>query len=70
MNIKPDLTTGRPAGLAGPDRVIANVPDGMQAVVVARQVEARLKAEPEAPVSLVFVARDGRRLDRMSDILA
>ncbi len=64
MNIKPDLTAGRAT------RVTANVPDGMQAIVLAREIEARLKAAPTAPVSLVFVARDGRRLDRMADILA
>jgi transcription-repair coupling factor (superfamily II helicase) len=58
MNVKPDF----PADAARPDRVISNVPDGMQPIVLARQVEARLKADPAAPVSLVFVARDGRRL--------
>ena len=63
MNIKPDLPTSRAT------RVVANVPDGMQPIVLAREVEARLKAAPMAPVSLVFVARDGRRLDRMADIL-
>jgi transcription-repair coupling factor (superfamily II helicase) len=65
MNLKPNLpTTGRP------DRVIANVPDGMQAITLARQVEKRLASAPDAPVSIVFVARDGRRLDRMAEILA
>ncbi|MGN6102368.1 MAG: transcription-repair coupling factor, partial [Devosia sp.] len=65
MNVKPDF----PADAARPDRVISNVPDGMQPIVLARQVEARLKADPAAPVSLVFVARDGRRLERMAEIL-
>jgi transcription-repair coupling factor (superfamily II helicase) len=51
------------------DRTISNVPDGMQPVVLARLVEERLKASPDAPVSAVFVARDGRRLQRMSEIL-
>ncbi len=51
------------------DRAIANVPDGMQPVVLARLVEERLKALPDAPVSAVFVARDGRRLQRMAEIL-
>lgn len=51
------------------DRTISNVPDGMQPVVLARLVEERLKAAPDAPVSAVFVARDGRRLQRMSEIL-
>ena len=36
-----------------PDRIIANVPDGMQPLMLARLVEARLKAEPEAPVGAV-----------------
>ena len=64
MNVKPNLpATDRPG------RVVANVPDGMQPIVLAREVEKRLAAAPDAPVSLVFVARDGRRLDRMADIL-
>jgi transcription-repair coupling factor (superfamily II helicase) len=52
------------------DRILTNVPDGMQPVVLARHVEARLKADPEARVAAVFVARDGRRLQRMADVLA
>ena len=51
------------------DRTLANVPDGMQPVVLARLIEQRLKAAPEAAVSAVFVARDGRRLQRMADVL-
>ena len=51
------------------DRTLANVPDGMQPVVLARLVEERLRAAPKAPVSVVFVARDGRRMQRMSEIL-
>ena len=51
------------------DRTISNVPDGMQPIVLARLVEARLKAEPGAKVGAVFVARDGRRLQRMAEIL-
>ena len=41
----------------------------MQPVVLARLVEERLKAAPDARVAAVFVARDGRRLQRMEDIL-
>ena len=48
---------------------IVNVPDGMQPFVLARLVEERLKAAPDGPVALVFVARDGRRLQRMADML-
>jgi transcription-repair coupling factor (superfamily II helicase) len=55
--------------LTRPTRTIVNVPDGMQPVVLARLVEERLKAEPEAKVAAVFVARDGRRLQRMEDIV-
>ena len=55
--------------LTRPTRTIVNVPDGLQPVVLARLVEERLKAAPEAKVSLVFVARDGRRLQRMEDVL-
>ena len=51
------------------DRTISNVPDGMQPVVLARLVEERLKAAPDAAVSAVFVARDGRRMQRMVEIL-
>jgi transcription-repair coupling factor (superfamily II helicase) len=55
--------------LTRPTRTIVNVPDGMQPVVLARFVEERLKAEPDAKVAAVFVARDGRRLQRMDDVL-
>jgi transcription-repair coupling factor (superfamily II helicase) len=51
------------------DRILTNVPDGMQPVVLARLVEKRLKDAPDATVSAVFVARDGRRLQRMADVL-
>lgn len=51
------------------DRTISNVPDGMQPVVLARLVEERLKAAPNAAVSAVFVARDGRRMQRMVEIV-
>ncbi|MBL8592059.1 MAG: transcription-repair coupling factor [Devosia sp.] len=51
------------------DRTLSNVPDGMQPVVLARLVEERLRAAPEAAVSAVFVARDGRRMQRMVEIL-
>ncbi|VAW23106.1 Transcription-repair coupling factor [hydrothermal vent metagenome] len=52
-----------------PSRIMANVPDGMQASVLALMVEKRLKEAPEAPVSLVFVARDGARMQRQATIL-
>ena len=53
-----------------PDRTISNVPDGMQPVVLARLVEERLKAAHAGdPVAAVFVARDGRRMQRMFEIL-
>ena len=64
MNVNPNLP-----GASRPGRLIANVPDGMQPIILVRQIEARLKSSPEAAVSIVFVARDGRRLDRMADIL-
>jgi transcription-repair coupling factor (superfamily II helicase) len=51
------------------DRTIANVPDGMQPVVFARLVEERLKRAPHEGVAAVFVARDGRRMQRMLEIL-
>ncbi|HWA20050.1 MAG TPA: DEAD/DEAH box helicase, partial [Devosia sp.] len=55
--------------LKRPTRTIVNVPDGMQPVVLARLVEERLKEAPDAAVAAVFVARDGRRLQRMEDVL-
>ncbi|HEY4200465.1 MAG TPA: transcription-repair coupling factor [Devosiaceae bacterium] len=54
---------------SGSARTLSNVPDGMQPVVIARLVEERLKTAPESPVAAVFVARDGRRLQRMSETL-
>ena len=51
------------------DRIFANVPDGMQPLTLARLVEARLKASPDAAVGAVFVARDGGRLLRMAEVL-
>ncbi|WP_224702238.1 transcription-repair coupling factor [Devosia aquimaris] len=58
-----DATPLRPA------RTIANVPDGMQPMVLARLIEQRINAAPEDAASLVFVARDGRRLQRMAEVL-
>ena len=53
-----------------PVRTLASVPDGMQPMVLARLVADRLKSAPDDPVSLVFVARDGRRMQRLADVLA
>ncbi|WP_246018270.1 transcription-repair coupling factor [Pelagibacterium montanilacus] len=53
----------------GPDRILANLPDGLQPAMLARMVERRLAEAPDAAASIVFVARDGRRLLRMADIL-
>ena len=55
--------------LTRPTRTIVNVPDGMQPMTLARVVEDRLMAAPDARVAAVFVARDGRRLQRMDDVL-
>jgi transcription-repair coupling factor (superfamily II helicase) len=52
-----------------PTRTIANVPDGMQPMVVARLLQQRIEAAPDDAAALVFVARDGRRMQRMADIL-
>lgn len=62
-----DLQTG--ADLRDPDLILANVPEGMQPFVLAELVEKRLAEAPDAPVSLVFVARDGSRLSQAADIL-
>ncbi|MEQ8594144.1 MAG: transcription-repair coupling factor [Parvibaculum sp.] len=56
-------------GTAPKVRTISNVPDGMQPMVLAQLVEQRLKDAPEDTASLVFVARDGRRMQRMAEIL-
>ncbi len=55
--------------LIRPTRTIVNVPDGMQPTVLGRLIEQRLKDQPGARVAAVFVARDGRRLQRMEDVL-
>ncbi|MGV8830524.1 MAG: transcription-repair coupling factor [Devosia sp.] len=52
-----------------PGRTIANVPDGMQPMVLARLIQQRIEAAPDDAASVVFVARDGRRLQRMADML-
>jgi hypothetical protein len=52
-----------------PTRTIANVPDGMQPMVLAKLVQQRIEAAPDDAASIVFVARDGRRLQRMAEIL-
>jgi transcription-repair coupling factor (superfamily II helicase) len=57
------------AGVAPTLRTLSNVPDGMQPMVLARLVEQRLKDVPEDTASLVFVARDGRRMQRMAEVL-
>ena len=57
------------AGVAPTLRTLSNVPDGMQPMVLARLVEQRLKDAPDDTASLVFVARDGRRMQRMAEVL-
>ncbi|MCP8882065.1 transcription-repair coupling factor [Devosia sp. XJ19-1] len=57
------------SGVAPTPRTISNVPDGMQPMVLARLVEQRLEDAPDDAASLVFVARDGRRMQRMAEML-
>jgi transcription-repair coupling factor (superfamily II helicase) len=57
------------AGVAPTLRTISNVPDGMQPMALARLVEQRLRDAPDDTASLVFVARDGRRMQRMAEVL-
>ncbi len=52
-----------------PGLILANVPDGMQGMVIASLVAKRLAEAPDDPVSLVFVARDGARLQRLGNIV-
>jgi transcription-repair coupling factor (superfamily II helicase) len=54
---------------AKPLRTIVNVPDGMQPIVLARLVEERLQAAPDATVSVVMVTRDNRRLARLTEVM-
>src|SRR5690606_30352824 len=63
------LTTMNELSKPAAPRTLSNVPDGMQPVVLARLVEERLRADPEAVASIVFVARDGRRMQRMAEVL-
>lgn len=57
------------SAIVPPVRTLSNVPDGMQPLVLSRLVEQRLKAAPEDAAALVFVARDGRRMQRMAEVL-
>ena len=49
--------------------VIGNVPEGMQPFTIARLVERALEEGTSGPAALVFVARDGRRMQRLVDVL-
>ncbi len=57
------------------DQTLVNVPEGMQASVLVKLVEERLKADKSDAAStsfvasVVFVARDGPRMQRMAEIL-
>ncbi len=66
--MKQDHTLPETAG-ALPDRLMFNVPEGMQGVVLADLVRQRLAQGPDAPVALVFVARDGPRMQRLAGVL-
>jgi transcription-repair coupling factor (superfamily II helicase) len=50
-------------------RTISNVPDGMQPMVLAKLVQQRLESAPDDAASVVFVARDGRRMQRLAEVL-
>jgi len=52
-----------------PNRFVTGVPDGMQSVELARLVEAESAAHTGRRVSLCFVARDGRRMQQMAELL-
>ena len=52
-----------------PDRMLVNVPDGMQGIVLAELAQHRIEEDPDCSVALVFVARDGPRLQRMAEVL-
>ncbi len=52
---------------ARPDELIGSVPDGLQPLVVARLAAERAAT---GPAGLVYVARDGRRMQDMADALA
>ncbi len=48
---------------------IGNVPEGMQPFTIAKLVERALGEGASGPAALVFVARDGRRMQRLADVL-
>ncbi len=52
-----------------PNRFITGVPDGMQPTELARLIESECTAFPNRKVSTCFVARDGRRMQKMADLL-
>ncbi len=49
--------------------LLAGVPDGMQAMVVADVAEDVRKRNPDSPVAAVFVARDGGRMQKLAAVL-
>jgi len=71
------LTTNTPVGhdkaldlnALSPNRVIGGVPDGMQPSLIAQLIEEQSKLATRG-VSVCFVARDGRRMQKMAELLA
>ena len=57
--------SAKPATLS----TLGNVPEGMQPFTIARLVERVLSEGASGPAALVFVARDGRRMQRLADVL-
>ncbi len=57
------------APLDPPSRIFCGVPQGMQGIVLAELAQSHRSEAPDAPVSLVFVARDGPRMQRLADVL-
>lgn len=51
-----------------PSTYLCGVPDGMQPIVVSQQLEQLQQDAPNAPAA-VFVARDGRRMQKMAEHL-
>lgn len=52
-----------------PNRFITGVPDGMQPIELARLIESESAANPDRKVSVCFVARDGRRMQKMAELI-
>lgn len=52
-----------------PNRFITGVPDGMQSIELASLIQSQAEAHPNRRVNICFVARDGRRMQKLAELL-